>query len=87
MYRYLLFGHVGHDAIGGMGDLLFKFNTVDELQKELSNGGKNIGIGLEYQDNFEIYDIKNDKIYWYRKDYDNNSMDGKFDDFIADNLK
>lgn len=85
MYRYLLFEHVYFDAIGGVGDLLFKFNTVDELQKELANGG--INIGLEYNDNFEIYDIKYDKIYWYKKDYENNSIDGKFDDFIADNLK
>lgn len=84
MYRFLLFAHVDHEASGGMGDLVFKFNTVDELQKELSNGGADLG--LEFRDGFEIYDIKNDKTYWYEKDYDD-SIDGMFDDFIADNLK
>ena len=57
---------------------------VDELQKELTNGG--VDIGLKYQDGFEIYDIKNDKTYWYEIDYDDD-IDGVFDEFIADNLK
>ena len=84
MYRYLLFAHRHYEAVGGMSDLVFKFNTVDELQKELTNGG--VDIGLKYQDGFEIYDIKNDKTYWYEIDYDDD-IDGVFDEFIADNLK
>ena len=84
MYRYLLFAHRHHEAAGGMSDLVFKFDTVDELQKELTNGG--VDIGLKYQDGFEIYDIKNDKTYWYEIDYDDD-IDGVFDEFIADNLK
>ena len=84
MYNYLLFAHRHYEAVGGMSDLVFKFNTVDELQKELTNGG--VDIGLKYQDGFEIYDIKNDKTYWYEIDYDDD-IDGVFDEFIADNLK
>ena len=84
MYRYLLFAHRHYEAAGGMSDLVFKFNTVDELQKKLANGG--INIVLEYNDTFEIYDIKYDKTYWHEKDY-GDSIDGIFDDFIADNLK
>ena len=84
MYRYLLFAHRHYEAVGGMSDLVFKFDTVDELQKELTNGG--VDIGLKYQDGFEIYDIKNDKTYWYEIDYDDD-IDGVFDEFIADNLK
>lgn len=84
MYRYLLFAHRHYEALGGIGDLVFKFDTVDELQKELTNGGEDIG--LKYQDGFEIYDIKNDKTYWYEIDYDDD-IDGVFDEFIADNLK
>lgn len=84
MYRYLLFAHRHCEAAGGMSDLVFKFDTVDELQKELTNGG--VDIGLKYQDGFEIYDIKNDKTYWYEIDYDDD-IDGVFDEFIADNLK
>ena len=84
MYRYLLFAHRHYEALGGMSDLVFKFDTVDELQKELTNGG--VDIGLKYQDGFEIYDIKNDKTYWYEIDYDDD-IDGVFDEFIADNLK
>lgn len=41
---------------------------------------------MKYQDGFEIYDIKNDKTYWYEIDYDDD-IDGVFDEFIADNLK
>ena len=84
MYRYLLFAHRHYEASGGMGDLVFKFDTVDELQKELTNGG--VDIGLKYQDGFEIYDIKNDKTYWYEIDYDDD-LDDVFYEFIADNLK
>ena len=84
MYRYLLFAHRHYEASGGMSDLVFKFDTVDELQKELTNGG--VDIGLKYQDGFEIYDIKRDKTYWYEIDYDD-VIDGVFDEFIADNLK
>ena len=79
-----MFAHRHYEAAGGMSDLVFKFDTVDELQKELTNGG--VDIGLKYQDGFEIYDIKNDKTYWYEIDYDDD-IDGVFDDFIADNLK
>ena len=84
MYNYLLFASRHYEALGGIGDLVFKFDTVDELQKELTNGG--VDIGLKYQDGFEIYDIKNDKTYWYEIDYDDD-IDGVFDEFIADNLK
>ena len=84
MYRYLLFAHRHYEAAGGMSDLVFKFDTVDELQKELTNGG--VDIGLKYQDGFEIYDIKYDKTYWYEIDCDD-GIDGVFDEFIADNLK
>ena len=64
MYRYLLFAHRHYEAAGGMSDLVFKFDTVDELQKELTNGG--VDIGLKYQDGFEIYDIKYDNVIYIR---------------------
>ena len=82
MYRYLLFAHRHYEAAGGMSDLVFKFDTVDELQKELENGGENIR--LEYKDTFQIYDIKNDKTYRYITGYDE-SIDGIFDNFIKEN--
>lgn len=82
MYNYLLFASQHYEAAGGMNDLVFKFNTVDELQKELENGGENIN--LEYKDTFQIYDIKNDKVYRYITGYDE-SIDGIFDNFIKEN--
>lgn len=84
MYNYLLFATQYYEASGGMSDLVFKFNTVDELQKEMENGGKDIGLN-EYQDTFQIYDIKNDKVHHYNTDYDED-IDGIFDDFISENL-
>ena len=84
MYNYLLFASQHYEAMGGMSDLVFKFNTVDELQKEMENGGKDIGLD-EYQDTFQIYDIKNDKVYRYITGYDED-IDGIFDDFINENL-
>lgn len=84
MYSYLLFASQYYEAGGGMSDLVFKFNTVDELQKEMENGGKDIGLD-EYQDTFQIYDIKNDKVHHYNTDYDE-GIDGIFDDFINENL-
>ena len=82
MYRYLLFAHRHYEAAGGMSDLVFKFNTVEELQKEMKNGGEDIR--LEYKDTFQIYDIKNDKTYRYITGYDE-SIDGIFDNFIKEN--
>lgn len=82
MYNYLLFASQHYEALGGMSDLVFKFNTVDELQKEMENGGKDIR--LEYKDTFQIYDIKNDKTYRYITGYDE-SIDGIFDNFIKEN--
>lgn len=84
MYNYLLFASQYYEAGGGMSDLVFKFNTADELQKEMENGGKDIGLD-EYQDTFQIYDIKNDKVHHYNTDYDE-GIDGIFDDFINENL-
>ena len=84
MYNYLLFASRHYEALGGMSDLVFTFDTADELQEEMKNGGKDIE--LEYKDTFQIYDIKNDKTYWYEIDYDDD-IDGVFDEFIADNLK
>ena len=83
MYNYLLFATQHYEEAGGMSDLVFKFNTVDELQKEMKNGGENIG--LEYKNSFQIYDIKNDKIYRYITGY-GEDIDGIFDDFINENL-
>ena len=83
MYNYLLFASQHYEAMGGMSDLVFKFNTADELQEEMKNGGKDIE--LEYKDTFQIYDIKNDKIYRYTTEYDED-IDGIFDDFINENL-
>ena len=82
MYNYLLFASQHYEAAGGMSDLVFKFNTVEELQKEMKNGGKDIR--LEYKDTFQIYDIKNDKVHRYITGYDEN-IDGIFDDFIKNN--
>ena len=82
MYNYLLFASQHYEAAGGMSDLVFKFNTVEELQKEMENGGKDIR--LEYKDTFQIYDIKNDKVHRYITGYDEN-IDGIFDDFIKNN--
>ena len=82
MYNYLLFASRHYEALGGMSDLVFKFNTVEELQKEMENGGKDIR--LEYKDTFQIYDIKNDKVHRYITGYDEN-IDGIFDDFIKNN--
>ena len=83
MYNYLLFASQHYEALGGMSDLVFKFNTVDELQKEMENGGKDIR--LEYKDAFQIYDIKNDKVYRFITGY-GEDIDGIFDDFINENL-
>ena len=82
MYNYLLFASRHYEALGGMSDLVFKFNTVEELQKEMENGGKDIR--LEYKDTSQIYDIKNDKVHRYITGYDEN-IDGIFDDFIKNN--
>lgn len=84
MYNYLLFASEYYEGGCGMSDLVFKFNTADELQKEMENGGKDIGLD-EYQDTFQIYDIKNDKVHHYNTDYDED-IDGIFDDFINENL-
>ncbi|WFG34104.1 hypothetical protein F10086_182 [Staphylococcus phage vB_SauM_JDF86] len=84
MYNYLLFASEYYEGGCGMSDLVFKFNTADELQKEMENGGKDIGLD-EYQDTFQIYDIKNDKVYHYITGYDE-GIDGIFDDFINENL-
>ena len=81
MYNYLLFASQYYEAFGGMGDLVFKFNTVEELQKEMKNGGEDIG--LKYQDTFQIYDIKNDKVYHYMTEYGDDKHD-IFNEFIEE---
>ena len=81
MYRYLLFASQYYEAGGGMDDLVFKFNTVEELQKEMKNGGEDIR--LEYKDTFQIYDIKNDKVYRYMTEYGDDKHD-IFNEFIEE---
>ncbi|QVD56223.1 hypothetical protein BT3_217 [Staphylococcus phage BT3] len=83
MYRYLLFASQHYEEFGDMSDLVFEFNTVDELQKEMENGGEDIG--LKYKDFFLIHDIKNDKIYRYFTVY-GEDIHNIFDDFINENL-
>ena len=35
MYRFLLFAYRSYEEIGGMADLAFKFNMVEELQEAI----------------------------------------------------
>lgn len=67
MYRYLLFAYRSYEESGGMADLVLTFNTVEELQEAMNeNNGR--GIGLGFNDIFDIYDVKKDEVYCYETD-------------------
>ena len=75
MYRYLLFAYRSYEEKGGMADLVLTFNTVEELQEAIYENDE-YGIGLGFNNIFEIYDIKKDKVYYYETDdYSENVLD------------
>ncbi len=67
MYRYLLFAYRSYEEGGGMADLTLTFNTVEELQEAIYENGEH-GIGLGFNDIFDIYDVEKDKVYCYETD-------------------
>lgn len=67
MYRYLLFAYRSYEESGGMADLTLTFNTVEELQETIYKNDE-YGIGLGFNNIFEIYDVKKDKVYCYETD-------------------
>ena len=67
MYRFLLFAYRSYEESGGMADLALKFNTVEELQEAIYENDEH-GIGLGFNDIFDIYDVKKDKVYCYETD-------------------
>lgn len=67
MYRYLLFAYRSYEACGGIADLVLTFNTIEELQEAIYENDEH-GIGLGFNDIFEIYDVKKDKVYYYETD-------------------
>ena len=75
MYRYLLFAYRSYEESGGMADLVLTFNTVEELQEAIyENDGR--GIGLGFNDIFDIYDVEKDEVYCYEtNDYSENVLD------------
>ena len=67
MYRFLLFAYRSYEESGGMADLVLTFNTVEELQEAIYENDEH-GIGLGFNDIFDIYDVKKDKVYCYETD-------------------
>ena len=67
MYRYLLFAYRSYEERGGIADLVLTFNTVEELQETIYENDEH-GIGLGFNDIFEIYDVKKDEVYYYETD-------------------
>ena len=78
MYRYLLFAYRSYEERGGIADLVLTFNTVEELQEAIYENDEH-GIGLGFNNIFDIYDIKKNEVYCYETD--NYSKD-VLDDFI-----
>ena len=67
MYRYLLFAYRSYEACGGMADLVLTFNTVEELREAIYENDE-YGIGLGFNDIFDIYDIKKNEVHCYETD-------------------
>ena len=78
MYRYLLFAYRSYEESGGMADLALKFNTVEELQEAIYENDEH-GIGLGFNDIFDIYDVKKNEVYYYETDDYSKDI---LDDFI-----
>ena len=89
MYRYLLFAYRSYEESGGMGDLVLTFNTVEELQETIYENDEH-GIGLGFNDIFEIYDVNKDEVYCYETDdYSEDILDEFVEKLLdeKDNLK
>ena len=67
MYRYLLFAYRSYEACGGMADLVLTFNTVEELREAIYENDE-YGIGLGFNDIFDIYDIEKNEVHCYETD-------------------
>ena len=67
MYRFLLFAYRSYEESGGMSDLALKFNMVEELQEAIYENDEH-GIGLGFNDIFDIYDVKKNEAHCYETD-------------------
>ena len=67
MYRYLLFAYRSYEERGGIADLVLTFNTVEELQEAIYENDE-YGIGLGFNNIFDIYDVKKNEVYCYETD-------------------
>ena len=67
MYRYLLFAYRSYEERGGIADLVLTFNTVEELQEAIYENDEH-GIGLGFNNIFDIYDVKKNEVYCYETD-------------------
>lgn len=67
MYRFLLFAYRSYEESGGMADLVLTFNTIKELQEAIYENDEH-GIGLGFNNIFDIYDVKKNEVYCYETD-------------------
>ena len=67
MYRFLLFAYRSYEERGGIADLVLTFNTVEELQEAIYENDEH-GIGLGFNNIFDIYDVKKNEVYCYETD-------------------
>ena len=75
MYRYLLFAYRSYEACGGIADLVLTFNTIEELQEAIYENDEH-GIGLGFNNIFDIYDVKKNEVYCYEtNDYSKDILD------------
>ena len=78
MYRYLLFAYRSYEERGGMADLVLTFNTIEELQEAIYENDEH-GIGLGFNDIFDIYGVKKDEVYYYET---GNYSEDVLDEFV-----
>ena len=89
MYRYLLFAYRSYEERGGIADLVLTFNTVEELQEAIYENDEH-GIGLGFNNIFDIYDVKKNEVYCYETDdYSKDVLDEFVEKLLdeKDNLK
>ena len=76
MYRFLLFAYRSYEERGGIADLVLTFNTVKELQEAIHENDEH-GIGLGFNNIFDIYDVKKNEVHCYETDdYSKDILDG-----------
>lgn len=64
MKRYLIFGFGSYEAGGGMNDLMFKFDNVDEMKRKIKEIDDSFEInGFREFNHYNVLDTKTGEVF------------------------